>query len=317
MSAPRRIASLISSATEMLYAIGLRDRVVAVSHECDYPDEVLTKPRVTLSHIGADKPSQVIDDQVKQLLSQGEPLYDIDAKLLAELGPDLIVTQAQCDVCAIRYDDVIQTVNSIEALRGTRVLSLNPLSLEEILSDIHRVGQAVGATESAERVVDQLKERIAAIVTKTAGLSPRERPRVASIEWIEPVMFAGNWMPRLVEIAGGKNGLSEAGKHSGYGNWNALVDFDPEVIVLMPCGFDLSRTLEESHALSSFSGWASLSAVKADRVFAVDGNAYFNRSGPRLVDSLEMLAHWIHPEVVEFRRDFQKESAWRRISTNP
>ena len=314
---PQRIVSLISSATEILYAIGLGDRVLAVSHECDYPDAVRKKPRVTFSHIGADQPSQVIDSQVKQLVSRGDPLYGVDADLLAQLKPDLIVTQAQCDVCAVRYEDVVATVESFEALRGTPIVSLNPLSLDEILVDIRRIGEATGAEQSADQFVGSLERRIGNVVKKTSSLSQSERPRVACIEWIEPVMFAANWIPRLIEMAGGKDGLSESGHHSEYGDWKTLVEYDPEIIIVMPCGFNLARTLEEANILRSFANWSSLSAVKSERVFAVDGNAYFNRSGPRIVDSLEILAHLFHPQFLKVPDSVRVPKAvWQRLLHN-
>ncbi len=292
-----RIASLLSSSTEMLYALGLGDRVVAVSHECDSPAEVRSKPRVTRTTIAADAPSGQIDEQVRQLTQQGLPLYEIDVPLLAELRPDLIVTQAQCDVCAVRYADVLEAVRSTPALQLARVVALNPQSLEDVLADMLRLGEATGAVATAEACVQQFRQRVAAVERRTLPVTQEQRPRVACIEWIEPLMIAGNWMPQLIELAGGRQSLAEGGRHSGYVSWHDLRRFDPQVIVVGPCGFDLRRTLVEAPQLFHLEGWSTLSAVREGRVYAVDGNAYFNRSGPRLVDSLEILAHLIHPRL--------------------
>jgi iron complex transport system substrate-binding protein len=294
-----RIASLLSSSTEMLYALGLGDCVVAVSHECDYPAEVRFKPRVTRTTIAADAPSGQIDEQVRQLSQEGLPLYEIDVPLLAELRPDLIVTQAQCDVCAVRYAEVLQAVRRTPALERTRVIALNPQSLEDVLADLLRLGQSTNCEAAAEAYVTELRQRVAAVERRTLPVAQEQRPRVACIEWIDPLMIAGNWMPRLIELAGGRQSLAEAGRHSGYVSWDIVRQFDPQVIVVAPCGFDLQRTLADVPQLVRLDGWRELAAVRDGRVYAVDGNAYFNRSGPRLVDSLEILAHLMHPALCE------------------
>jgi len=298
MREPRRIASLLPSGTEMLYGLGLGDRVVAVSHECDYPPEVAGKPRVTAACVMSGGDSRQIDDDVRQRLSSGTPLYELDAAMLADLAPDLIVTQAQCDVCAIRYEDVLDAVAHQPALKDAQVLALNPMSLSEIFEDILRVGQATGRGDQARQYVAELHGRVEAVRSATSGVLPDERPRVACIEWIEPLMLAGNWVPELIEIAGGECELTQPGRHSAYVEWGRLLEFDPEVIVLMPCGFDLERTTAETQTLTNCPGWYRIAATGHQQVWAVDGNAYFNRSGPRIVDSLELLAHLIHPELV-------------------
>jgi iron complex transport system substrate-binding protein len=183
------------------------------------------------------------------------------------------------------------------ALRDTRVVSLNPLSLEDVFRDIERVGQAVDREARAGEYIAELKSRVEKIRHRTASLSPEQRPRVACVEWIEPLMLAANWMPDLIELAGGVQPFSMSGRHSVYNDWQQVVEFDPEVIVVMPCGFDLERTIAEAQTLTNVPGWSSMSAVRNGRVFAVDGNAYFNRSGPRVVDSLEILAHLFHPQL--------------------
>lgn len=297
MSGPRRIVSLLSSATEMLFGLGLGSRVLAVSHECDAPTEVNSLPRVTFSHIDAAAGGGEIDLQVRTRTAAGEPLYGIDADRLVSLRPDLIVTQAQCDVCAVRYQDVLDLVSGQPTLRGVPVVPLNPLSLEEILQDIHRLAEAASATAAGDRYVAELRARVAAVEAATAQAA--NRPRTAVIEWVEPLMLAGNWTPELVARAGGENLLSQAGTHSEYGSWEALRAADPEVLIVSPCGFDLARSVEEAQPLAHLPGWTDLAAVRAERVWCVDGNAYLNRSGPRIVDSLEILAHLIQPGKFE------------------
>ena len=298
MKTPQRIVSLISSATEILYLLGLGDRVVGVSHECDYPSDVAAKPRLTLSLVESAAASRAIDDQVRALAGEQSALYAIDVDRLAALAPDLIVTQAQCDVCAVRYEDVVTAVRDTPALRGTEVLALNPSSLMDVLDDINRVGEATAARPVAREAVAKLESRIEQVRTKTRALPPQRRPRVACLEWIDPPMLAANWTPEIVAIAGGDSGDSvKHGQHSAYADWKGIAEFDPRVVVIMPCGFDLERTITEAQVLPSVAGWSELSAVREGRVFAVDGNAYFNRSGPRLVDSLEILAHLFHPDL--------------------
>jgi iron complex transport system substrate-binding protein len=294
---PERIVSLLSSATEMIYAVGAGDRLVGISHECDYPAEAAAKPRVSFTNIAVEATSAAIDDQVRRLLEAGRPLYEIDVDLLARLAPDLIVTQAQCDVCAIRYQDVVDTVARTPSLTGTPIVSLNPATLPDILDDIRRVGRAAGRADEAESYVAGLEARLSVLRHTTGALPPERRRRTACVEWIEPTMIAGNWTPELVDLAGGIQTFSQSGRHSTYTPWPAVTAFDPEVIVVMPCGFDLARTRREARRLRDFPRWNELSAVKSGWVYCVDGNALFNRAGPRIVDSAELLARLIHPEL--------------------
>ncbi len=295
---PRRIASLLASSTEMLYALGLGDRVVGVSHECDYPADVNVKPRLTFTHVDPRAASDEIDRQVRQRIAAGHALYEIDVTRLTELAPDLIVTQSQCDVCAVRYTDVIDTVASQPQLKGTRVVDLNPRTFEDIFSDILKVGSAAGVESKAREYVAGLKSRVEDIVIKTGAIPEHQRRRVACIEWIEPMMLAANWMPELIAASGGVSPVT-TGQHSTYSSWEGLIAFAPDVVVVMPCGFGLQQALSEVPLLQSRKGWASLPAVQQCRAWAVDGNAYFNRSGPRMVDSLEILAHLIYPETFD------------------
>jgi iron complex transport system substrate-binding protein len=291
-----RIASLLSAATEILYSLGMGEHIVAVSHECDFPADVNAKPRVTRSNIDSAQSSDQIDRQVHDRIAAGAPLYEIDAEQLAKLAPDLIVTQAQCDVCAVRYADVVDLVRSRPELQHAKIVALNPQSLDDVLSDILRIGEAAGAIDRAVAVVSKQRARISTVARSFTALAETDRPKVALIEWIEPLMLAGNWVPELIRLAGGRCDLTKSGIHSAYTEWSALEAYDPDVIVVAPCGFDLDRTRLESQSLLRHPNWPRLFAVRNGRVFIADGNAYFNRSGPRLVDSLELLAHFVHPQ---------------------
>lgn len=305
-----RIVSLISSATEMLFGLGLEESIVGVSHECDYPAAATRLPRATFTNIVADVPGGMIDQQVKELVAAGKPLYEIDIDLLIDLQPDLIVTQAQCDVCAVRYDDVVAAVSNEPRLKQAQLIALNPQSLADVLEDIRRLSAATDRTAAAAEYVAGLESRIEAVRSRTAAIPESQRPLTACIEWIEPMMIAGNWTPDLIALAGGRQAWAVAGRHSTYTAWDDVRAADPEVIVVMPCGFDLSRTLCEAASLSELPGWRELTAVRAGRTFAVDGNALFNRSGPRLVDSLELLAGLLQPEL--FGRPDASE-LWRTL----
>jgi iron complex transport system substrate-binding protein len=290
-----RIASLISAGTEMLFALGLGEQVVAVSHECDWPAECKRLPRVTRSNVNSAAASGVIDCQVCDLMAAGKPLYEIDAVRLAELRPDLIVTQAQCDVCAVRYADVLEVVGTQPALHGACVFALNPQSLADVLNDLQRIAAAANVQGRGEQVVAELRLRIERVRDKSAKIPRTDWPRVAIIEWTEPLMLAGNWVPELVELAGGRCELTKAGEHSRCYQWEELLKFDPQAIVVCPCGFDLARARLETEELSRRPGWQAITAVKMGRVFPLDGNAYFNRPGPRFVESLERLSELLHP----------------------
>jgi iron complex transport system substrate-binding protein len=290
-----RIVSLISAATEMLYVLGLWDQVVGVSHECDWPTECWQLPRVTRSRVNSSASSAAIDAEVKQLMSAGEALYEIDVEKLSELRPDLILTQAQCDVCAVKYDVVVSTVRQTPQLAGAQVVALNPRSLSEVFGDMRRIGAAAGIADAAHHVAEKLMQRVARIRSATALIDAADRPRVAIIEWLEPIMLAGNWVPELVKIAGGKCELTKPGVHSRYHDWNDIVRFDPQLIIACPCGFDLPRARLESKSLAERPGWKNITAVRNRRVYVVDGNACFNRPGPRLVESAELLAALLHP----------------------
>lgn len=271
----------------MLYELGLGDQVVAVSHECDWPLECQKLPRVTRSRVNSGASSRAIDEEVRRLLAEGAALYEVNVKALAQLQPDLIVTQAQCDVCAVRYADVLAAVKKEPKLEHSRVIALNPQSLGEVLDEMMQIGVAARIESHAQKIVAKLRARIAKVRDASANVSVR--PRVAIIEWTDPIMLAGNWTPEIVELAGGQCELTPAALPSRTVTWDELVAFDPEVIVVCPCGFDQHRAEVETKLLKQRDGWSQLAAVKQGRVHPIDGNAYFNRPGPRLVNSLELL----------------------------
>lgn len=291
-----QIISLLPAATEMVCGIGLRTQLVGVSHECNWPPGLEGLPRVTRSRIDSSADSAAIDAQVKRIAASGEAMYEVDADLLAALRPDMIVTQAQCDVCAVSLASVQGVVASRPELSHTRVLALNPQSLAEVLEDIERIGAAAGASKAAREYADALRARVEAVRT-AAQREPRPpRPRVAVIEWVEPLMAAGNWTPELVELAGGDYGLATAG-HSPYVSWDEVVAFAPEALVIAPCGFDLARSELEAEQLTRLPGWRQLPAVAQKNASVIDGDAYLNRPGPRLVESLELLHALIHRQI--------------------
>jgi iron complex transport system substrate-binding protein len=291
-----RIASLLPSTTEIACALGFLENLVGRSHECDFPAEVTSLPVCTAPKCSLDGSSREIDRRVRSLVAEGLSVYRVDADLLRELSPDVILTQSQCEVCAASLEDVEAAVCGwLGAL--PQIVSLAPATLADVIGDVQRVADALGAPERGGELRHALERRMAGIVEKSAGAT---RPTVACVEWTDPLMTAGNWMPELVACAGGENLFGEAGKHSPAMDWQELRRADPEVIVALPCGFDLARTRHEMGSLVARAGWRELRAVRADRVYLTDGNAYFNRPGPRIAESLEVLAEILHPELFEF-----------------
>ncbi len=294
----QRVVSLLPSATEIVCVLGAADRLVGRSHECDHPPEIcFSLPACTSAKLDASAPSGEIDRQVKNLLQDAVSIYQVDAATLKELKPDLIITQAQCEVCAVSLAEVEQAVGAWSGKRP-QILSLSPNRLADIWSDIGRVALALDLEDHGREVLRDLKTRMVNIIEKSCVV--KKRPTVACIEWIEPLMAAGNWVPELVELAGGANVAGEPGKHSDWMNWDTLRRHDPEIIIALPCGFDLARTRSEMAALARQPDWPKLRAVKNHRVFATDGNQYFNRPGPRMVESLEILAEIIHADRFHF-----------------
>ncbi|MCI0638583.1 MAG: cobalamin-binding protein [Gemmataceae bacterium] len=287
----KRIISLIASATEIACALGFEDSLVGRSHECDYPPSVHRLPVCTAPRFDVAGSSRDIDNNVKSLMEQAASIYAVNAELLRELRPDVILTQAQCDVCAVSTKDV---ENALCDWTGTRprVVTLQPDCLADVWQDIRRAADALDVPRQGDELVQELKERMEAIAAK-ARAAPH-RPTVACLEWLDPLMAAGNWVPELVEMAGGVNLFGEAGKHAPWMSWAELSERDPEVIVAMPCGFDLERTRKEMKQLPKHPEWGALRAVQNGRVYATDGNQFFNRPGPRLVESLAILAGILH-----------------------
>jgi iron complex transport system substrate-binding protein len=293
-----RIVSLLPSATEMLFALGLGDQVVAVTHECDYPVEALAKPHITRSRLLPDMTSAAIDAAVSaEVGGDAHSLYTIDRELLARLAPDLIVTQALCEVCAVDYDEVLDAVQSLP--RRPQVIHLEPTCLQDVLDDIARLSAATGRLDAAERLLADLNARIARVeaAVSQALRQAERRPRVGFLEWIDPLFCGGHWNPELVERAGGEDGLGRRGHDSVRIVWERVRLFAPEVLVIACCGFSAERARRDLPILEAQPGYTELPAVRAGRVHVVDGSAYFSRPSQRLVDSLEMLAHLVHPEL--------------------
>jgi iron complex transport system substrate-binding protein len=287
-----RIVSLIASATEMVCALGRFDDLVGRSHECDFPAAVAGLPVCTRPGIPVSGDSRQIDRLVKDRVRDALSVYEVFPDVLERLQPTHILTQTQCEVCAVSLKDVEAALATGLSCQP-RVVALNPNSLADVWEDIRRVALAIGIADGGEGEVEWLQARMAAI--SQLALAGLYNPTVACIEWLEPLMAAGNWVPELVEMAGGVNLFGEAGKHSPYMTWEQLVAADPEVIVIMPCGWDAARTEPEMHWLTDRPEWAELRAVRNGRVHLTDGNQYFNRPGPRLVESLEILAGLLHP----------------------
>jgi iron complex transport system substrate-binding protein len=284
-----RIVSLVPHATELLFALGLGDDVVAVTHECDHPASALELPRVTKDRLPPGLSAGEIDAAVRASVAGEGTIYELDTKLLRELEPDLIVTQELCPVCAVTYDEVVKEAEQIASC--PKVIALDPKTIGETMGDIRTVAAATGARDAALDLVARQRARMDRVRTAVRGA---ERPTVAAIEWFDPVFTAGHWRPQLIELAGGLDALGFPGEHSEQTTWEAVAAAEPEVVVCMPCGYDAQRSLQEAEQFA-----AELRALGARRIVAVDAAAYFSRPGPRLVDGLELMAHILHPDIVE------------------
>jgi iron complex transport system substrate-binding protein len=286
MTAPVRIVSLLPSATEILFAIGAGDRVVGVTHECDYPEATRHLPTVTANAVIADgETASEIDRHIHAARHAGSSIYRLDERLLNDLQPDLIVTQELCDVCAVAYGEVQRAVRRLSC--EVPILSLEPRSLEDICASVEEVGAATGLHDGATRVAAEMRRTIASVT----GLDPPEPvPRVVCVEWTDPIMVGGHWVPEMVRIAGGVDALGVAGEPSRYAQWSDVIEARPDVMVLMPCGFDLDQTIAHVADVTARAGFEALPCATSGRVLAVDGSAYFNRPGPRITRGLEILA---------------------------
>ncbi len=296
-TSPQKIISLLPAATEIVCALGLEAKLVGRSHECDYPENIKHLPVCSKASFGDGMSSLDIDRKVKEILSDALSVYTVNKEVIKQLNPDVVITQAQCEVCAVSLKDV---ENALENLldKEAHIISLQPETLEDIFADIRRVADGLGVNSAGDELLESLRERVDIIRHKLKFLT--DKPTVACIEWMEPLMVSGNWMPQLVEIAGGQSILAANGKHSPYVNWDAIQTADPDIMVVMPCGFAVDRTLREIDILFSLPGFNELKAVKNNRLYIADGNQYFNRSGPRIVDSLEILAEIINPKYFIF-----------------
>lgn len=296
VAAVPRIVSLIASATEIVHALGAGNSQVGRSHECDWPPSVHSLPSLTRAKFKVEGSSREIDARVKELAKDGLAVYEVDAARLEALAPDVILTQDQCEVCAVSLADVERAVCEWTG-RETSVVSLRPHTLDSLLGDIVRVGQAIGRPVDGDRVAQRMRARLEGIADAVKG---QERPKLAFIEWIDPPMSGGHWMPEIISIAGGTSLFGETGANSPWISWEAVAEADPDVIVVGPCGFDLATCEREMGVLGGNDIWRSLRAVREGSVWIADGNAYFNRPGPRIVESTEILAEILHPQVCDF-----------------
>ena len=292
-----RIVSLLPAATEIVCALGLESQLAGRSHECDYPESVKQLPVCTGAHIPDGLSSAAIDQKVKQLLTDALSVYSVNREQIKQLQPDVVITQAQCEVCAVSLPEVEKALDDYLE-NPASIISLQPATLNEIMGTIVEVATALQVRPQGHALVEELEERLDIIRHKLKFVEAR--PTVACIEWLEPLMLSGNWIPELVQLAGGTPILAERGRHSPYIEWADLWEANPEVIVVMPCGFAIERTLREMHILLQLPGFSDLQAVKNKRLYVADGNHYFNRPGPRIADAAEMLAEMIFPKQFVF-----------------
>jgi iron complex transport system substrate-binding protein len=287
-----RVASLLPSATEMVHFAGAGENLVGVTHECDYPPGAQNLPKLTSSKIDNSMTSAEIDAAIGRHLTDTGSIYALDVDLLAQISPDLILTQGLCDVCAVSMNLVEEAASTLQ--RKPEILSLNPASLDDVLEDAARIGEALGRGKETSEKIAALRERLARVEAAVAGLP---RPRVGCIEWLDPPFSAGHWVPEMVRLAGGEELFAGAGEPSARLTWEEVSEAAPEVLILMPCGFGVDRTIHEARALPEVSGWGELPAVKSGRVWAVDANSYFSRPAPRLAEGVEISARILHPEA--------------------
>jgi iron complex transport system substrate-binding protein len=311
MVAAQRIVSFLPSATEMTCALGLIDRLMGITHECDYPSEIKDKPIVVRSVLLTEQMNQQeIDSAVTERLRNGLSLYQVDELLMRDIAPDLILTQDLCQVCAPSGNEVSQLLKSLPS--KPQVLWLTPKSLEQIFDNLGELGQATNRLREAEALIAAGRARLEKIAAVTRRIS--YRPRVFCMEWIDPVYCSGHWVPEMVGLAGGRDELAREGAYSVRISWEDVLQWAPEVLVVMPCGLDLQKTVAQAQRLLAYPGWSNLPAVKAGRVYAVDANAYFARPGPRVVEGTELLAHILHPDLFDGNR---AAGAFCRLTRDP
>lgn len=292
-----RIISLLPSATEITAALGFVQHLVGRSHECDFPPGVEHLPVCSSSKVPARGSSFEIDERVKAIVAEGLSVYRVDVERLRELQPDLILTQTQCAVCAVTPRDLEEALCTWVATEPA-ILSLEPNNLDGVWSDLRRVGDALGVSQRSNELIAALTQRLAEIRERTSAI--KTRLRVAAIEWLGPLMAGGNWMPELIEIAGGRSLFAQGGEHSTWLDWPALVEADPEVILLLPCGFTIPQTIADLDLVTQNPAWSKLRAAHSGEVYLIDGHHFFNRPGPRLVESAEIVAEILHPDHFDF-----------------
>ncbi len=302
-----RIVSLLPSCTEIVCALGCAERLVGRSHECDFPPEIQSLPVCTSPRLDPDASSAAIDGQIKSLLQGALSVYKLNVERLQQLRPDIILTQDQCAVCAVSLADLEKALPQVLA-RQAKIISVAPQRLADVWKDIQTIADALGLHEPGRAVLLQLKNRVVDVITKTCLI--KKRPSVACLEWLDPLMAAGNWVPEMVELAGGRDVLGLPGRPSAWLEWKNLAQLDPDMLVLMPCGFGLERTRLEAAVLEERPEWRKLRAVKSKNVFVADGSHYFNRPGPRVVESIEILAEILQPKLFSFGHENRGWARW-------
>jgi iron complex transport system substrate-binding protein len=303
-----RIVSLIPGGTEIVAALGLTDKIVGRSHECDYPPEIKNRPVCTQARFRSGQPSREMHKDINNLLQSALSIYNIKTDILEKLQPTHIITQDQCDVCAVSLGEVEKAVASL-INTSPQIISLKPNLLEDVWQDIEQVAHIFNV--DSVKLLENLEARVTICQRKIQGLSLTELPTVACIEWTDPLMSAANWIPELVNLAGGQSQFSITGHPSTNLSWETLLQTNPDIIIFMPCGFDLNRTRQEAKLFTQNPHWGNLHATQSGRVYITDGNAYFNRPGPRLADSIEILAEIVHPEIFDYG---YKGIAWDTLS---
>ncbi|MDX1585331.1 MAG: cobalamin-binding protein [Balneolaceae bacterium] len=304
----QRIVSLLPATTEIVCALGKKDALVGRSHECDYPDSVTDLPACTEAKFEPDGTSYGIDQRVKALLQDGLSVYRVDAKVLAALEPDIIITQDHCEVCAASLEDVKEATRETLG-KDVSIISVSPQDLNDVFNSIGEIGKAIGTESEAENLVESMKAGFRKISSKVNKRPPKN---ICCLEWMDPLMAAGNWIPELVEIAGGRELGAVAGKHSPVLEWKNLHELNPEVLTIVPCGYSIDETLSEMETLTQQSAWNRLKAVRNGKVYILDGNHYFNRPGPRLTDSAEIFAEILHPDIFNARH---KNLGWIKYNS--
>lgn len=306
------ICSFLPSATETIYALGLQDELYGVTHECDYPEPAKSKPKLTRNRLKEKTSSGEIDDAVRKSLQGGEGIYELHTENLARAEPDIIFTQELCEVCAVPYGEIYRAASKLP--KSPRVISLDTFTLPDIIESINMIGASCGKKADAARFVDSLNTRIDQVTSLVSSRKRNSPPKsIFFMEWVDPIMSCGHWMPELISRAGGKDNLGVHGENSRRVELKSVVKSSPEYLIIAPCGFGVEKAEEEACRLSRLEGWNEIPAVRERKVFVADGNAYFSRPGPRIVDGLEILASILHPELRTKWKNSYGEKDYRRV----